>query len=78
MFTVGLGLTLAVFACSPTTSNTGTTQTTQAPSSTVVRIGYQKASTILYALKAQGNLEKAFAASGASVTWSEFPAGLRC
>ncbi|PHJ66547.1 sulfonate ABC transporter substrate-binding protein [Nostoc linckia z18] len=75
MFTLGLGLTLTVFACSPTTSNSGTTPTTQASNNTVVRIGYQKASTILYALKAQGSLEKAFAASGASVTWSEFPAG---
>ncbi|MDZ8025763.1 MAG: sulfonate ABC transporter substrate-binding protein [Nostoc sp. DedQUE01] len=75
MFTVGLGLTLAVFACSPTTSNSGTTQTTQTANNTVVRIGYQKASTILYALKANANLEKAFATSGASVTWSEFPAG---
>jgi len=75
MFILGLGLTLTVFACSPTTSNSGTTPTTQASNNTVVRIGYQKASTILYALKAQGSLEKAFAASGASVTWSEFPAG---
>jgi sulfonate transport system substrate-binding protein len=89
LFAVGLGLTLAVSACSPSTTDNGgttqttpTSQTTQAANSsaatangTVVRIGYQKASTILYALKANKQLEKAFATSGASVTWSEFPAG---
>ncbi|MEH2191851.1 MAG: sulfonate ABC transporter substrate-binding protein [Nostoc sp.] len=73
LFAVGLGLTLAVSACSPSTSNnSGKTQTA---SGTTIRIGYQKASTVLYALKARGELEKAFAASGSSVTWSEFPAG---
>ncbi|MDF5734534.1 MULTISPECIES: sulfonate ABC transporter substrate-binding protein [unclassified Nostoc] len=80
LFAVGLSLTLAVSACSPSASdNSGTPQTTQAASpavsSTKVRIGYQKASTILYALKGKGELEKAFATSGSSVTWSEFPAG---
>ncbi|MEH2264305.1 sulfonate ABC transporter substrate-binding protein [Nostoc sp.] len=78
LFAVGLGLTLAVSACSPSTSNnSGTTQTTSpspVASGTTIRIGYQKASTVLYALKARGELEKAFAASGSSVTWSEFPA----
>jgi sulfonate transport system substrate-binding protein len=76
LFAVGLSLTLAVSACSPSASdNSGTPQTTQAVSGTTVRIGYQKASTVLYALKARGELEKAFAASGSSVTWAEFPAG---
>ncbi|MEH1787626.1 MAG: sulfonate ABC transporter substrate-binding protein [Nostoc sp.] len=84
LFAVGLGLTLALSACSPSASdnsNSGTPQTTQtttpspAASGITVRIGYQKASTVLYALKARGELEKAFAASGSSVTWSEFPAG---
>ncbi|MEH1791172.1 MULTISPECIES: sulfonate ABC transporter substrate-binding protein [unclassified Nostoc] len=79
LFAVGLGLTLAVSACSPSASNnSGTTQTTSpspVASGTTIRIGYQKASTVLYALKARGELEKAFAASGSSVTWSEFPAG---
>ncbi|MEH2202347.1 sulfonate ABC transporter substrate-binding protein [Nostoc sp.] len=79
LFAVGLGLTLAVSACSPSASNnSGTTQTTSpspVASGTTIRIGYQKTSTVLYALKARGELEKAFAASGSSVTWSEFPAG---
>ncbi|MBN3881599.1 MAG: sulfonate ABC transporter substrate-binding protein [Nostoc sp.] len=79
LFAVGLSLTMAVSACSPSTSNnSGTPQTTgstPAASGTTIHIGYQKASTVLYALKARGELEKAFATSGSSVTWSEFPAG---
>ncbi|AFZ22672.1 ABC transporter, substrate-binding protein, aliphatic sulfonates family [Cylindrospermum stagnale PCC 7417] len=78
LFAVGLGLTLAISACSANTSdNQGTTPAgsrNAAVSSTLVRIGYQKASTILYALKVKGELEK-LTASGVSVTWSEFPAG---
>ena len=89
LFTVGLSLTLAVSACSPSTSeNPETTQPVQrtetispsptsnsTTSSTVVRIGYQKAATILYALRAKEELETALKASGTSVTWIEFPAG---
>ena len=79
LFAVGFSLTLAVSACSPSASNNSSTQQTTslspAASGTTVHIGYQKASTVLYALKAKGELEKAFAASGSSVTWSEFPAG---
>lgn len=41
----------------------------------MVHIGYQKAATILSALKSRGDLEKALAASGGSVEWTEFPAG---
>ena len=77
-FTMGLSLSLAVSACSPTsTSNSAPTQTTnQNPASqgVAVRIGYQKAATILNAMKAKKDLEKALA-SGSSVTWTEFPAG---
>ncbi|WP_413172417.1 sulfonate ABC transporter substrate-binding protein [Anabaena azotica] len=89
LFAVGLSLTLAISACSPSaTENTGTTQTSQTTetaspsatsratnSNTVIRIGYQKAATILYSLKAKGELETALKTSGASVTWTEFPAG---
>ncbi|MBE8996824.1 sulfonate ABC transporter substrate-binding protein [Nostoc sp. LEGE 12447] len=78
LFALGLSLTLAISACSPSASNNGTTQTASpsaVASGTTIRIGYQKASTVLYALKARGELEKAFATSGSSVTWSEFPAG---
>ena len=79
LFTVGLGSTLAGSVFSP---NVGTIQKANAntiaqnnSSKTVIRIGYQKAATILYALKAKGELEKTLKASGASVTWTEFPAG---
>ena len=79
LFTVGLGSTLAGSVFSP---NVGTIQKANAntiaqnnSSKTVIRIGYQKAATILYALKAKGELETALKASGASVTWTEFPAG---
>ena len=79
LLTVGLGSTLAVSVFS---ANVGTIQKANAntiaqnnSSKTVIRIGYQKAATILYALKAKGELETALKASGASVTWTEFPAG---
>jgi sulfonate transport system substrate-binding protein len=79
LFTLGLSLSL-VAACS---SNPSTTTSASSPNSsaspvanqTVVRVGYQKAATTLSLLKSRGDLEKAFAASGGSVTWSEFPAG---
>ncbi|MBD2531419.1 hypothetical protein H6G97_18235 [Nostoc flagelliforme FACHB-838] len=60
LFAVGLGLTLALSAYFPRTSdNSATPQTTQATtaSATTVRIGFQKASTLLYGLKARGELE---------------------
>ena len=83
LFTVGLGSTLAISVFSPNVSNNdGAIQKANAntiaqnnSSKTVIRIGYQKAATILYALKAKGELETALKASGASVTWTEFPAG---
>jgi len=89
LFGVGLGLTFLIAACSPnSTNNAGNNQTSppnepanSSPSSkltnssTVIRIGYQKAATVLYALKAKGELEKSLQKSGVSVTWTEFPAG---
>lgn len=41
-----------------------------------VRIGYQKSSTLITLLKAQGTLEKTLGADGIDVTWHEFPSGL--
>jgi sulfonate transport system substrate-binding protein len=40
-----------------------------------LRIGYQKAASILVLQKAQGSLEKRLAAQGVAVKWVEFPAG---
>ncbi len=73
-FAIGLSLTLVISACSPNnTSNSAATQT--ATQGVVVRIGYQKAATILNALKNRGSLAQTLTAAGASVTWAEFPAG---
>ena len=78
-FTCGLTLTLVISACSSNnTTNSAAIQTanqTRANQAVVVRIGYQKAATILSAMKAQKDLENAFNKSGASVTWAEFPSG---
>ncbi len=41
-----------------------------------VRIGYQKSSALITLLRAQGTLEKALAAEGYGVRWSEFTSGL--
>ena len=41
-----------------------------------VRIGYQKSSTLLTIIKANGTLEKLLAPSGVTVSWHEFPSGL--
>jgi sulfonate transport system substrate-binding protein len=89
LFGVGLGLTFLIAACSPNSTNSAGNNQASPPnepansspssrltnSSTVIRIGYQKAATVLYALKAKGELEKSLQKSGVSVTWTEFPAG---
>lgn len=41
-----------------------------------VRIGFQKAGTVLVSLKTKGILEKQLQLKGATIQWSEFPAGL--
>ncbi|MBI4784342.1 MAG: sulfonate ABC transporter substrate-binding protein [Oscillatoriophycideae cyanobacterium NC_groundwater_1537_Pr4_S-0.65um_50_18] len=76
LFSVGLGLSLILSACtSPSTSSVTSPSPSLTAKGTVVHIGYQKAATILSALKTRGDLEKALASSGASVEWTEFPAG---
>ena len=40
-----------------------------------LRIGFQKSASLLTLIKAQGTLEKRFAAQGIEVKWVEFPAG---
>ncbi|WP_321951530.1 aliphatic sulfonate ABC transporter substrate-binding protein [Paraburkholderia bannensis] len=47
-----------------------------ATATTTVRIGYQKSSTLITVLKAQGKLETALAPLGVDVSWSEFASGL--
>ncbi|AKG21439.1 sulfonate ABC transporter substrate-binding protein [Calothrix sp. 336/3] len=81
LIAVGFSFTLALSACSQNFTDNSATTPEGNPSPTsqvdgkVVRIGYQKAATILFALKANKNLENALASSGTSVVWNEFPAG---
>lgn len=42
----------------------------------VVRIGYQRSSTLMALLKADGTLERALAACGVTLRWHEFSSGL--
>ncbi|MCF4967402.1 sulfonate ABC transporter substrate-binding protein [Nostoc sp. CMAA1605] len=78
-FTLGLSLSFVVSACSPgNTNNSAVTPTTNSSPTTqgvAVRIGYQKAATILNTMRTKGDVEKALTAAGAKVTWTEFPAG---
>lgn len=41
-----------------------------------IRIGFQKSSTLITILRANGELEKGLSGLGVSVKWSEFPSGL--
>ncbi|AZD60343.1 ABC transporter, substrate-binding protein [Pseudomonas chlororaphis subsp. aurantiaca] len=47
-----------------------------AQADTDLRIGYQKSSTLLAVLKAQGTLEKQLAGQGVKISWHEFTSGL--
>lgn len=64
---LGLTLSLSVLAAA------GAAQAEYNPR--LLRIGFQKSSTLLTLLKAEGALEKRFASSGIEVKWVEFPAG---
>lgn len=46
-----------------------------AQADTVLRIGYQKSSTLISLLKSQGTLEKTLAAQNIRISWHEFPNG---
>ncbi|MEG4572618.1 aliphatic sulfonate ABC transporter substrate-binding protein [Microcoleus sp. N3A4] len=83
LFAVGLSLSLAVSACTPTqqantttspTSATTSVASSQPQQSNVIRIGYQKYGT-LSILKSRGSLEKRLASQSTSVQWLQFPAG---
>ncbi len=68
------GLFGALAALAIALSATGDAAAADAPAK--VRIGFQKSSTLINVLKANGELEKGLADLGVSVTWSEFPSGL--
>jgi sulfonate transport system substrate-binding protein len=50
--------------------------TSQAAEEKLVRIGYQKSSTLITVLKTNGSLEKRLAGLGVKVSWHEFTSGL--
>ncbi len=74
LFIAGISISLAVSACTRT-SSTNPTESSTNSNPVIVRIGYQKSATLLNGLKNQGNLEKTLSSSGGSVQWTEFPAG---
>jgi sulfonate transport system substrate-binding protein len=87
-----ISASLFASGCAPQASNNTTTTTSTtaasptaaaktdspAPSASGVklRIGFQKAGTVLFSIKGKGTLENTFKTGGGTVTWSEFPAGL--
>ena len=78
LFAGGLCLSFALAACSvgnSASSSSSIAANSPTPSSSVVRIGYQKSATLLNALKTQGTLEKRLQPQGITVKWSEFSAG---
>jgi sulfonate transport system substrate-binding protein len=76
LFVLGLGLSLITASCSPPAPTTTAASPAASPvQATEIRIGYQKAATILNVLRTRKDLAKTLADSGATVTWSEFPAG---
>jgi sulfonate transport system substrate-binding protein len=77
LFAAGIGISFLVASCSsePAPTNTVASPASSPTENITLRIGFQKAATILNTIKAKGELEKALASSGVSVTWTEFPAG---
>lgn len=79
LFLVGLGLSLLTAACSPSSTPTATSSPSApaaSPTETVeVRIGYQKAATVLNVLRTREDLAKTLTDAGIKTTWTEFPAG---
>ena len=74
LFAIGISLSLAISACTPSNSANSTSTSESPTQENVIRIGNQKYGT-LSIVKAQGGLEKRLAPLGISVRWIEFPAG---
>lgn len=73
---IGLGLSLIAAACAPTpTSNPAPSPAASSPPAIEIRIGYQKASTVLNVMRTRQDLTKTLADAGITLTWAEFPAG---
>ena len=74
LFVLGMSLSLAIAACSPSDSANQTSTAANNQNQEVVRVGHQKYGT-LSIVKAQGGLEQRLKPLGVSVQWIEFPAG---
>ncbi len=75
LFAVGFGLSILLAACAPTPTDSAASPQASPAQNIEIRIGYQKAATILNVLRTREDLAKALASSGTTVTWTEFPAG---
>lgn len=74
LFLLGLGLSLIVASCSPTTNSDEAASPSTPAESRVVRIGHQKFDPFTL-VKARGGLEKRLQELNATVEWTEFQAG---
>jgi sulfonate transport system substrate-binding protein len=72
LFAVGVGLSLAIAACSPSVPDVS--ESVSPAAVRVVRIGHQKFDPFTL-VKARGGLEKRLEPLGVSVEWTEFQAG---
>ena len=72
LFFIGIGLSLAIAACSPSNSANAPGEKPQTSKLTVLKMGHQKGMALLNIIKAQGSLEKRLQPLGISVTWNEF------
>lgn len=79
LFAVGLGVSLFLSACNPASNSSTVANSPEALAPTsqnrVLRVGYQKSSTVLNLLKNQGTLEEKLQPENVRVEWSEFAAG---
>jgi sulfonate transport system substrate-binding protein len=77
LFAAGVSISFLLASCSsePAPTNTAASPASSPAANVTLRIGFQKAATILNTIKAKGELEKALGDPGVSVTWTEFPAG---
>src|SRR5437870_2863745 len=73
---MSIGIKSIIGILAAVTIAAGTSAAAQTPFSDTVRIGYQKSSTLTAILKTNGELEKALAPLGITVTWREFTSGL--
>lgn len=77
LFSFGFALSIITTSCTTANSSNSTNPDSRSAEPTTVKIGYQKAATILSLLKARGTLEEKLGKSKTSVEWFEFPGGIQ-